>query len=485
MSISRSNVAIIGAGFGGLAMAHALKQLGLDDFVLFEKKHDVGGTWRENTYPGAGCDVPSALYSFSFERDYPWVWRYARQPEILDYQRHCTDKFGIRPHIQFGAALARADFDADVGLWTLLFADGRQHQARFLVTAVGQLSRPVIPSLPGRTDFAGHAFHSAEWDHSVDLTGKTVAVIGTGASAVQFVPAIAKQVQKLHVFQRTPGWTLSKVDKPVPRLWRWLEKILPLRRLERLWVWGVTESLAYAYQGGKWLEAMATLLVRWQLWRQVRDPALRARLTPNYPVGCKRILLSNEWLPTLVSPHVEVVSEAITRIQADGVQTADGQQRKVDVIIYGTGFAATDFLVPMKITGLEGRELHECWRAGGEAYLGIAVSGFPNLFLTYGPNTNLGSGSIIHMLECQANYIAQWVQQQALQGWRSVEVRADAQAAFVAEVQRRSAGTTFDGDCQSWYKTAEGRNTNNWIGSMREYAQRTKRLNADHFTVTA
>lgn len=481
---TQSLVAIIGTGFGGLGMAHALQQAGLHDFVLFEKGQDVGGTWRENTYPGAGCDVPSALYSFSFAANHPWVWRYARQPEILDYLRSCSRRFGLAPHIRFNTAVQGADFDDATGLWTLQLADGRQHSARFLVSAVGQLHRPAIPDIPGLDTFAGPAFHSARWDHGVDLTGKTVAVIGTGASAVQFVPVIARQVAKLHVFQRTPGWTLAKVDKPVPRWWRALEKVLPLRRLERAWVFGITETLARAYQGSQWLEKLVNLLVRRTLKQQVADPALRARLTPSYPVGCKRILLSNEWLPTLCQPHVEVVSERIAAITPQGVQTADGRLRKVDVLIYGTGFSATDFLAPMQLRGLAGRALHAGWAHGAEAYLGMAVAGFPNLFLLYGPNSNVGSGSIVHMLECQQRYLAQLIQQQTREGWRHIRVREDAQATFVAEVQRRSAASTFEGDCQSWYKTAEGRNTNNWVGSMREYARRTAQPDLTHFIRT-
>ncbi|TAJ53242.1 MAG: NAD(P)/FAD-dependent oxidoreductase [Nevskiaceae bacterium] len=471
---SASTVAIIGTGFGGLGMAWHLKQAGIDSLVIFEKADDVGGTWRENRYPGSGCDVPSHLYSFSFESHYPWAWRYARQPEILDYLRHCSRKFDLQRHIRFRTEVEGADFDAARGVWRIRLAGGGVHEARFLVSAVGQLHRPAYPRIPGGDQFAGKAFHSAHWDHDYDLKGKTVAVIGTGASAVQFVPEIAKEVQQLYLYQRTPGWTIPKVERPISPFMRGLLNRLPvIEKLDRLRIYGITELLAYAYMGHRWLERLVTGLAKFQLWRQVRDPALRRRLTPDFPVGCKRILLSNDWYPALTRPNVEVVSEAVQALEPKGVRSADGKLREVDAVIYGTGFAATEFLAPMQIRGLDGRELREQWRGGAEAYLGISVSGFPNLFLLYGPNTNVGSGSIVYMLECQQRYVSQLIAAQRASGWRYADLRADAQAEYVAEVQRRSAESTFEGSCQSWYKTAEGRNTNNWIGLMREYRRRT------------
>lgn len=479
-----SAVAIIGSGFGGLGMAYYLKRSGIDSLVIFEKANEVGGTWRENTYPGAGCDVPSHLYSYSFEQHYPWKWRYAKQPEILEYQRHCASKYDIRRHVRFGQEVTGADFDAARGLWRIRLADGGVHEAQFLISSVGQLHKPAYPKIPGLDSFKGRAFHSAHWDHGYDLRGKTVAVIGTGASAVQFVPEVARQVARMHVFQRTPGWTVPKVDTPFSKFGLWLLAQFPwIGWLDRGRIFGIGELLAYAYQGHKWLEKMVTGLAKFQLWRQVRDPVLRARLTPDYPIGCKRILLSNDWLPALARDNVEVVSERIDSIEPTGIRTADGRLREVDALIYGTGFAATDFLAPMDIRGLNGRSLREGWKSGAEAYLGMSAAGFPNLFMLYGPNTNVGSGSIIFMLECQQRYVTQMIEAQRADGWAYADIRAEVQTAFVQEVATRSATSTFTGNCQSWYKTADGRNTNNWIGSGFEFRDRTAQPDLSNYTL--
>lgn len=477
-----STVAIIGSGFGGLGMAWYLKQSGIQDFVIFEKADEIGGTWRENRYPGAGCDVPSHLYSFSFESHYPWAWRYARQSEILDYQRHCAEKFDLRRHLRFRSEVVAADFDAGRGVWVLTLADGGRHEARFLVSAVGQLHRPAYPKIPGGDRFAGKRFHSAHWDADYDLRGKRVAVIGTGASAVQFVPPVARQAQRLDLYQRSPGWTLPKVEAPIPAWQRRLMNALPfVEQLDRLRIFLLLELLAHGMMGNRPVQWLMRTVAWFQLWRQVRDPAMRKKLTPDFPVGCKRMLLSNEWYPTMCRDNVELVTEAVQELTETGVRTADGRLREVDVVIYGTGFAATELLAPLKIRGLDGRELHEEWKTGAEAYLGISVKGFPNLGILYGPNTNLGSGSIIYMLECQQRYLAQLVRAQQDAGWAWADIKPEAQAAFVAEVQERSAKSTFEGNCQSWYKTADGRNTNNWVGTMSEFRRRTARPMADHY----
>lgn len=471
-------VAIIGSGFGGLGMGYSLKKAGIEDFAIFEKADDLGGTWRENTYPGCGCDVPSHLYSFSFERRYPWAWRYARQSEILAYQHHVADKYDLTRHIRYRMQATEMTFDEMRGLWTLTFADGTTVEATTVISAVGQLHQPAYPNIPGRERYAGKTFHSATWDHDYDLSGKTVAVIGTGASAVQFVPEIAKQVGRLHLFQRSPGWTFPKVEKQFSRLERWLLQKQPLiHDLDRLRIFMACELLAAAYNGNKPLASLVTSISKLQAWWQVRDPALRKKLRPDFEIGCKRILLTNAWLPTLARPNVDVIDDAIQEITETGVRTADGQLREVDAIVYGTGFKATQFLTPMRVSGLSGKDLHQTWGHGAEAYYGMAVSGFPNFFMLYGPNTNVGSGSIIFMLECQQRYIAQLLKAQADQGWEVADVRLDAQIAYSEEVQQRSEGTSYSGDCQSWYKTAEGRNTNNWVGSMREFARRTRSPN--------
>ncbi|AXQ31139.1 NAD(P)/FAD-dependent oxidoreductase [Solimonas sp. K1W22B-7] len=473
---SFSKVAIIGTGFGGLGMAYYLKQAGIKSFTLFEKAAEVGGTWRENTYPGSGCDLPSHLYSFSFERHYPWSWRYPKQAEIHEYQRHCARKYGLYPHIRFGCELAGARFDEARARWILSLASGEVHETEFLITAVGQLNRPAIPKIPGLDRFQGKAFHSAEWDHGYDLNGKTVAVIGTGASAVQFVPEIARRVQRLHVYQRTPGWVIPKVERAFSDFERrLLDRMKWLLDLDRARIFGITEALGFAYRGHKWAEAIATGFARSHIHRQVRDPVLRKKLTPDYPIGCKRALLSNDWLPALIRPNVEVVTDAITEITATGIRTADGQLRKVDALILGTGFAASDFLAPMQIHGLEGRELASQWKQGAESFLGMSAPGFPNLFVLYGPNTSLGSGSIIYMLEQQQRYVVQLIQAQAATGYRTIDVRPAAVQRHMQEIRARSARSTYEGGCKSWYQNAEGLNTNNWVGSQREFARRTQR----------
>lgn len=475
-------VAIIGSGFGGLGMAYSLKQAGIDHIAMFEKAADLGGTWRENTYPGCGCDVPSHFYSYSFEPHYPWAWRYAKQSEILAYQHHVAKKYDLDRHIRYGREVTQAAFDDARALWTLTFKDGDTVEAESVVSAVGQLHQPAYPNIPGREKFQGKTFHSANWDHTYALEGKTVAVIGTGASAVQFVPEIVKRVKSLKLFQRSPGWTFPKVEKQFSRFERWLLDTFPfIHDLDRLRIFLVCEVLAAAYNGNRLLAGLVTSISKLQLWWQVRDPALRKKLKPDFPIGCKRILLTNAWLPALAAPVTEVVDDAVAEITETGVRTADGQLREVDAIIYGTGFKATQFLTPMTVRGLGGKDLHQTWQQGAEAYLGMAISGFPNFYVLYGPNTNVGSGSIIYMLERQQRYLAQLIAERQRQGVAYADLRIDAQIVYAREMQQRSEGTTYTGDCQSWYKTADGRNTNNWVGSMIEFARRTRAPEFAHY----
>ena len=480
-SLTHSRIAIVGSGFAGIGMGYHLRQAGIESFAIFEKKRAVGGTWRDNTYPGCGCDIPSHLYSFSFERKYPWGWRYAKQDEILEYIGFVAKKHGVDRHIRLNCGVTAAEFDETRGLWILSLTDGSRHEAQFLITGVGQLHRPALPRIPGVERFRGKAFHSAEWDHGFDLAGRTVAVVGTGASAVQFVPEIVPKVARLHLFQRSPGWTIPKFEKAFSPFMKGLLRRFPLLHdLDRLRIYALTEFVSFAYRHA-WLAPVVQWVARLHLWLQVRNPELRRKLTPDHPVGCKRILLSNDWYPALVNPKTELVTDAIAEVNETGLRTADGRQRDVDVIIYSTGFAATELLAPMKIRGRTGRELREAWKNGAEAYLGVATAGFPNLFMLYGPNTNLGSGSIIFMLEQQQRYLTQLLRMQSQYGWRSVEVRADVQAAFNREVDQRGKQTTFLAQCHSWYKTEDGRNTVNWIGSMTEYARRLREPVIAHY----
>ncbi len=472
---TRVPVVVVGAGFGGLAVGRALVARGID-CVLLEKAHDVGGVWRDNTYPGAACDVASHLYSYSFARRYPWTRRFARQPEILAYLRRCAEHFGLASRIRFGHEVTRAAYDAHRGLWRVECASGEVFEARLLVSSVGQLHRPVTPALPGLASFRGEAFHSARWDHSARIDGADVAVVGTGASAVQFVPELARRARNLWVLQRSPGWVAPKADPAISPLARQvLDRVPALQDLDRLWFFALTEFLGASYRGHALLSLVPKALAHGQLHRQVPSPELRARLTPDYPIGCKRILLSDEWLPTFSLPHVELVTEPIARVEAHGLRLEGGRELPAQVMVFGTGFAATELLAPMQVVGREGRELTQSWRGGAAAYLGMTVPSFPNFFVLYGPNTNLGSGSIVFVLEQQAEHVAEVARELVDRGARSVEVRRELFERFVGEVRERSKHTVYDGNCSSWYKNAEGVNTNTWVGSMLEYRRRARR----------
>ena len=476
-------IAIIGAGFGGIGAAVALRRAGYADVTVFEKGADVGGVWRENTYPGAACDVPSHLYSFSFAPRADWSRRFAPQAEILDYLRGVADRYGVRPLIRFGTEVTAADFDDATCRWTLTLADGSTFAADAVVAACGQLSRPAVPDLPGLADFRGTLFHSARWDAGADLRGRRVAVIGTGASAIQFVPQIAPLAARLTLFQRQAAYVIRKPDYRYSRRAAALFARVPLlQRLSRWLTYWQNEPRILAFTRAQPLMR----IVRWRFRRHLRaavaDPALRAALTPRYPMGCKRILISNDYYPALTRPDVEVVTAPIAAVTPDGVRTADGRQHDVETIILGTGFTATEFLAPMRITGRRGRPLEDAWRDGAEAYLGVAVAGFPNLFLLYGPNTNLGHNSIIFMLEAQIRFAQQLIDR-LRDGAGTVEVTGPAQRAFNAALQRRSHRTVWERGCTSWYTTASGRNTVNWPSSTLAYWRATRRVDWADFAV--
>lgn len=486
VGMTTSTVAIIGTGFGGLGMAVRLKQAGYDDLVVFERGEDVGGVWRDNTYPGAACDVPSHLYSFSFAPKNDWSRRFAPQPEILDYLRSCADTYDVRRHVRFGTEVTAADFDEVEGLWTIKLGDGSTHQSRILVTACGQLSRPAYPNIPGLDTFRGAMFHSADWDHDVDLTGKRVAVIGTGASAIQFVPAIADQVEHVTVFQRGAPYVTPKPDREYTHLDRMLNNRVPgLQRAKRAaWYW-LLETRALGFTKYSRLMALDKMLAE-RNRRKVTDAELRERVTPTDPIGCKRILLASNYYETLDRPDVDVVTDAIVEVRPEGVLTADGRLHEVDAILLGTGFTATEFLAPMEIRGRGGLDLNEAWRDGAEAYLGISVARFPNLFLLYGPNTNLGHSSIVFMLESQIGYVMQAVRRLVQDGMAWLDVRPDVQDTFNEQVQERLRSTVWDQGCHSWYQTETGRNTNNWPGFTFAYRRRVSKFeDADYEMVTA
>ncbi|MHA6617586.1 alpha/beta hydrolase fold domain-containing protein [Pseudonocardia sp. DLS-67] len=472
----RPRVAVVGAGFGGVGLGMALRGAGWTDpaeLTILDRADDVGGVWRANTYPGAACDVPSHLYSFSGAPGIEWTRRFAPQPDILRYLERLTREHGLTEHLRLGTEVTEARWDEARSVWRLSLAGADAIEADVLVPACGQLSRPVRPAIPGLDRFAGPVFHSAEWDHGVDLAGKRVAVVGTGASAIQFVPAIVDRVAALTVFQRSAPHVIPKPDRAYAAR-------PPGNRAAARAFWsaffetgalGLTSLRAASLP----LRLAAVALRR----SQVPDPALRSRLTPDHPIGCKRILISSDYYPALRRPHVDVITEAITEVTAAGVRTAGGREHPADVIILGTGFAATEFLTPMKVFGAGGQELSERWRDGATAHLGITVPGFPNLFLLYGPNTNLGSGSIVHMLECQIGYVRQALDL-LRSGVRTLTVRPEVAARSDTEIQRRLARSVWTG-CHNWYRTATGRVVNNWPGTMREYARRTRHLKVTEY----
>lgn len=474
---SRTRVAIIGSGFAGLAMAIRLKQEGEHDFVVLERADDVGGTWRDNTYPGCACDVPSNLYSFSFAPNPNWSRAFSTQPEIQAYLRDTAQRFGILPQIVFNAPVTGATWSEDDSEW-IVETDQGTVRSRILVSGAGPLSEPAFPTIPGLDKFKGKKFHSAQWDHDYDLVGKRVAVIGTGASAVQFVPHVQREVQALTVFQRTPPWILPRPDRKVPRLQQRLYAAMPsLQRMVRTGVYWRQEAMlpGLVHKPGllNGVEKLARAHMRWA----VKDPHLRAKLTPDYRIGCKRILIANGYYPALAKPNVEVVTEAVARVTANGVVSEDGVERKVDAIIFGTGFHVTDTAIADRVRGRHGETLAEHWKGSPQAYLGTSVSGFPNLFLLVGPNTGPGHTSVVFYIESQVAYVLDALNAMERSSLSNIDVRPDVQANFNDEVQRRMEGTVWtSGGCGSWYLDENGRNTTLWPGFSFELRRRTRKV---------
>ena len=470
------DVVIIGAGFSGLGMAIELKRAGMDDFVVLEKAAEVGGTWWENTYPGCGCDIRSLLYSFSYEQKADWSRMFASQPEILDYLRHCADAYGLRPHIRFGAEVTGVEYDDATGGWDVLTAGGATLTARAVVAGMGPLHQPRFPEIPGMERFQGSAFHSAQWDHSCDLAGKRVAVVGTGASAIQFIPRIADQVGHLTVFQRTPPWVVPQPDRRLSeREHRLFRRFPGLQRAYRNLIYWEQEALGLAFSHPRLLKA-AQGLARRHIDRQVSDPDLRRKVTPDYTLGCKRILISSDYYPALARPNVDLVDRGVAEVRANAVVTRDGTEHPADVIIFGTGFHVTDAFDGAHITGRNGVKIQDAWRDGMEAYLGVAVSGFPNLFLLLGPNSGLGHNSMVFMIEAQTRYVRQCLEVLRREGGRSIEVRAGVQSAFNRRIQARLKDAVWSaGGCVSWYLDEKGVNRTIWPGSTVAYWLRTRR----------
>ncbi len=470
-------VLIVGAGFAGLAMGITLKEAGIDEFTILEQADEVGGTWRDNRYPGCGCDVQSHLYSFSFEPNPRWSRMFARQEEILQYLVHCTDKYGLRPHIRFRTAVLDARFDEPTGLWEVRTRAGDVIRARVLVTGCGVLSRPSYPDIAGLSTFAGKTFHSADWDAAFPLEGRTVAVIGTGASAVQIIPSIAPKVARLAVYQRTPPWVLPKPDREIGAVEQALFARVPaLQKALRRVIYWQREALVLGLAVEPRLMKIAEAVGRKYVEESVADPALRAKVLPTYAMGCKRIVPSNDYYGALQRENVEVVTEPIAEIRANGVLTRDGTERQADALVLATGFQAAEHVAPFELRGRAGARLDEVWRDGAEAYLGTTVSGFPNLFMMTGPNTLLGHSSMVFIIEAQARYVLSSIRAMRERRLKLVDVRADAQARYNERLQERLGKTVWASGCTSWYKTRSGKNTMLWPGFTFEYRLRTRRF---------
>jgi cation diffusion facilitator CzcD-associated flavoprotein CzcO len=471
---------IIGAGFAGVCMGIKLKRAGIP-FVILEKAGRVGGVWRDNTYPGAACDIPSHLYSFSFEPRPDWSHKYAPQAEIYSYLEDCVRKYGLLDHIRFGTEVTDAEFDESAKAWRVGFNGGQQLEAKFLLTATGQLSRPAQPKLPGLETFTGTHFHSARWNHRHDLRGRRVAVIGTGASAIQFVPEIAPRVAKLHVFQRSAPYVLPKPDRPYTPLERFLYRSLPM-------VLAASRTRQYAYHEMRVIPftygrimSMYEGMFRAQLRKQVPDEALREKLLPDYRMGCKRILISNDWYPTLQRENVELVTVGVKEVRGNRLVDVEDRDYDVDTIIFGTGFKASQFLSPVRVRGLDGCELNDAWADGADAYLGLSVAGFPNMFILYGPNTNLGHNSIIYMVESQTEYVLAAMRHLHATGAAYLAIREEVQSDFSRRVHDQLDKSVWAAGCTSWYLSPGGKNTNNWPGFSFQYRRRTRYFDPAHY----
>ena len=484
------SVAIIGSGFGGIGMAARLKRAGVHDLVVLERDDALGGTWRDNSYPGAACDVPSHLYCFSFAPNPGWSRSFSPQPEIRAYLNRVAAAEGVTGHIRFGHEVTAARWDPAGRLWRLEIRGGRSLTARFLVSAAGPLADPLIPDLPGLENFAGTVFHSATWDHHHDLTGRKVAVIGTGASAIQFVPRIQPAVGRLDLYQRTPPWIIPRRDRAISPAEQRLFRRLPVtQKVARASIYWARESYALGFTKRPQLMGAAERIARRHLTRQIPDPDLRQRLTPDYRMGCKRILLSNDFYPAVAQPNVSLVTDGIAEIRDKSVVTVDGTERETDTIIFGTGFHVADFPVAQRIWNGAGVSLARQWTSGAgsgpDAFRGTTAPGFPNLFVLTGPNTGLGHNSQVFMIEAQIRYVAAAVRYARRRGADRVEVRPRAQAAYDRALQRKLARTVWaTGGCRSWYLDADGRNVTLWPDFTWAFAWQTRRFDPASYEVT-
>jgi cation diffusion facilitator CzcD-associated flavoprotein CzcO len=483
MSARQCSIAVVGGGFGGVGAAVMLRREGYENVTVFEKGERVGGVWHHNTYPGAACDIPSHLYEYSFAPN-RWSRRYAPQGEIHAYVEGVARRFGVLDKVRTGTEVTSARWDEQHGKWLLETSAG-PHEADLLVTACGQLSVPSTPHLSGLDEFEGPAFHTAEWDHEVDLTGKRVAVVGTGCSAIQVVPAIQSVVAQLDVYQRSPGWTLPKMDfEYSARAHALFRRVPALRRLDRASIFAFQEFAAAALTNKRWLLPLLRAIGRRQINSAISDPELRRKVTPTDEFGCKRIMLTDEWYPTLTESNVELVAERIEAVTQSGIRDASGAERPADAIVLATGFASHDFVAPMEIAGRDGRSLSGEWNEVARAYLGLSVPNFPNMFLLYGPNTNGGSGSVINTLECGIGHVLAALLEMERVGAERIEVRPGAAEDFDRELRAALAKTVWHSGCSNWYVDENGNDPSNWPWLWSTYRRRTKQLQPDAYALS-
>jgi cation diffusion facilitator CzcD-associated flavoprotein CzcO len=477
----RMRFIIVGAGFGGVAAAIELRKHGFDDVTLLEAAPDFGGTWYHNRYPGVACDVPSHFYSFSYAQRRDWSRLCSSQEEILDYLRGVVRDHDLERHIVTGARVSTCEWSDATHSWTVRTDDGTTREADAVVIATGQLHQPAWPNVEDRESFAGHSFHSAQWDTDYDLRGKRVAVIGTGASAVQFIPEVAEQAERLVVFQRTGNWFLPRRNRPYPRWLKAIFRQLPgVQRMRRSFLFYYMETLTATIRNPRTVGLIGRLYSTVFMRSQLKDPEVRRKVWPDYTFGCKRVLFSSLFLPALQRSNVEVVTEPIARMGKDGPVTEDGRTHEVDCVIYGTGFRTNDFMFPMEVVGTQGRSLRDVWADGAHAHLGITVPGFPSMFILYGPNTNTSGGSIIYYLEAQAAYVRQAAELVRDRGAAAIDVLPEIESANDRGTQQQFAGTAWL-QCSSWYRNPDGRVIANWPGYMSGYARRTRTLDPGEY----
>jgi cation diffusion facilitator CzcD-associated flavoprotein CzcO len=482
MRADSMKIGIIGAGPGGLALGILLSRAGFRDFTIFDREDDVGGTWRINTYPGLACDVKSHLYSYSFDLNPDWSRLWSAQPEILAYFQRCAEKYGLRPHLRLRTEIHSARWEDDTRRWCLTTTDGQRHHFDVVVSAVGLFTRPLYPDLVEEEPFTGTVMHSSRWDHSVPLEGARVAVLGTGSTASQLVPELAKVAGAVYSVQRSPTWILPKPDRHYTRRERWIFAHIPFaKKLYRTRLWLRSEANISVIEHGSEKTQEFTAVALGMLEKTVADEELRRKLTPDHPMGCKRLVFSSDYLEALTRPNVEVVSSPARCLRARSLVTEDGTEREVDVVVCATGYAAADYLGQLEVTGEHGMTLREVWRDGAHAYFGMAVPGFPNFFMLYGPNTNVGSNSVIFMLEAQARYIVRALKYLRRKGKTYVAVRPRALRDFMAKVDGWMVGTVWTTQCSNYFRAPNGRVVTQWPRSARSFWGMTRRFRAADF----